>query len=141
MFPFPAVIPNRAEHPVRACPELAEGNLLFVSPVTAASSEKEIKARETKNQENEAAAARPRGICRKPHKVVTLSEVSASRSEALTQSKGPYCSSTADPLQGISLGALNIVRMPFSGPLPSQRVRDPSTPFASRFARDKFRSG
>ena len=27
-----AVIPNRAESPVRACPEIAEGNLLFLAP-------------------------------------------------------------------------------------------------------------
>jgi len=31
---------------------------------------------------------------------VTLSEVSAARSEALTQSKGPYCASTAIPKVG-----------------------------------------
>jgi hypothetical protein len=29
--PLKLVIPNWAERPVRACPELAEGNLLFVS--------------------------------------------------------------------------------------------------------------
>src|SRR5882762_1885142 len=29
---IPSVIPNRAEGPVRACPELAEGNLLYAPP-------------------------------------------------------------------------------------------------------------
>jgi len=75
-----------------------------------------------------------RGSAKKPHRFVTLSEVSALLREALTQSKacpelaegGPYCSSTADPPQGISLSALNIVRMPFWGPHHRKGCRDPS---------------
>jgi len=37
------VIPNRAERPVRACPELAEGNLLSHHPSQPHSSEKKIQ--------------------------------------------------------------------------------------------------
>jgi hypothetical protein len=37
------VIPNRAERPVRACPELAEGSLLSHHPSQPHSSEKKIQ--------------------------------------------------------------------------------------------------
>jgi hypothetical protein len=43
------VIPNRAERPVRACPELAEGNLLSHHPSKPLPLEEKIKTRKTTN--------------------------------------------------------------------------------------------
>jgi hypothetical protein len=47
------VIPNRAICPVRACPELAEGNLFFYHPSKPLPLRREIKTRKQELGENE----------------------------------------------------------------------------------------
>ena len=79
------VIPNRAVRPVRACPELAEGNLLSHHAITAALPLRG-KSRLGKPKPLLLALGEPA----KDPWFVILSEVGAARSEAPTQSKDPY---------------------------------------------------
>jgi hypothetical protein len=79
---------------------------------------------------------------KRSHKFVILSEVSAARSAALTQSKDPYyLSSSRCCLREFSQMLRQSRKNALLRSYHRKQCRDPSTPFLSREARDKFRSG